>query len=153
METPKKKSKKNLIITIVCIVLACGIISSIFEDEDGRSGSSSLSGGGNNEACEAAELHVQSDFYQSIGSIPATASKVVYQAEDAYGTKEVCVAVKYGFTEEDLNNSYWVRFVLVSVYSSGNCNAYRMTTDVPGLDYDNIPAQKIEELKVLWELQ
>ena len=152
METPKKKSKKNLIITIVCIVLACGVIANIFSDEDGGSGSSALSGGGNSEACEAAELHVQSDFYKSMGSVPATASKAVYQADGAYG-KDVCVAVKYGFTEEDLKNSYWVRFVLVSVYPSGNCNAYRMTTDVPGLDYDNIPAQKIDELKVLWELQ
>lgn len=151
METPKKKSKKNVIITIVCIVLACGVIANIFDDEDGESGTSI--GVGNSKACEAAELHVQSDFYKSMGSIPTTASKVVYQTEDAHGTKEVCVAVKYGFTEENLNNSYWVRFVLVYVYPSGNYLANRMTTDVPGLDYDNIPAQKIDELKVLWELQ
>lgn len=116
METPRKKSKKNVILTIVCIVLACGIITSIFEDKDDGSGSSSLSGGGNSEACEAAELHVQSDFYKSMGSIPATASKVVYQADGAYRNKYVCFAVKYGFTEEDLNNSYWVRFVRIYVY-------------------------------------
>lgn len=138
--TPKKKSAKQIIITIVGIYLVYCIVINIFNNN----GNTTI-GKNDKEACEAAELHVQSSIYKSSGAVPVTRSKVVYK-NDRY----TCVAVKYTLTEEDWDNFYWARFVCIM--NSINA-AVRMTDDVGGLDYDNIPNDVINELKVLWELQ
>ncbi len=99
----------------------------------------------NQEACEAAERRVQSECYQQSGVIPATVSKTVYENDE-----DVCIAVKYSLSEEDLKDMYWVKFVLL--YKTSNM-VRRTTQDVPGLDYDHISDQTMKELKVLWELK
>lgn len=138
-QTPKKKSKKKLILTIICICLAYCLIVSLF-DNDG-----SINEKHNSEACDAAELYVQSTYYQLSGLIPATRSKVVYK-NDTY----TCVAVKYTITEDDWDTGYWMKFVCVT--NSFN-TAVRATDEVRGVDYDNISDELINELKVLWQLQ
>lgn len=139
MEQPKKNGWKKIITALVFVYLLYLLYSLVSFIAGGSKGER------NKEACEAAERRVQSECYQQSGVIPATVSKTVYE-----NGEDVCVAVKYSLSEEDLKDMYWVKFVLL--YKTSNM-VRRTTQDVPGLDYDHIPDQTMKELKVLWELK
>lgn len=96
--------------------------------------------GGGKEACETAELAVQSKV---IGDTWPMESKVIYKNDDYK-----VVAVKY-WMPQGSKDSYWVTFVLCGW--SGK-NWYRMVSG-PGVDYDHISKDTIKELRLGWELK
>ncbi len=91
-------------------------------------------------ACETAELAVQS---KKVGAECPTEGKVVY-AND----RDIVVAVKYWITEET-KDTYWITFV--QCYGEGEY--WHSMIDGNGIDYDNIPQDVIDDLKIKWELK
>lgn len=130
-----KNSKGKIILFCVIGMIIIAAFKSIGEDDDYRQNSTEYK-----NACETAELAVQS---KKVGHSCSADSKVIY-SNDRY----IVVAVKYWLSEET-KDTYWLTFV--RCYQNGEY--WNSMIDGNGIDYDNIPNEIVDELKVKWELK
>ncbi len=134
MEKEKAKKNKWIFYCIIGMLLFAGAKSAINEDSHNTNSKE------HQTACKTAELAVQSKKVEH--SCP-TESKVIYENE-----QYIIVAVKYWLTDET-KDTYWITFVRCY----GNGEYWNSMIDGNGIDYDDIPEDIINELKIKWELK